>query len=660
MCGVAGIFDARGEGRATPERITAMTAALAHRGPDQRGLYVDDRVGLGHARLSIIDLMTGAQPIPNETRTAWIVLNGEIFNHPELRTWLEAKGHRFTTATDTEVLLHLYEEKGPACVDELNGQFAFAIWDAGRRALFLGRDRFGICPLYFAERSGMFVFASEIKSLLASGLLPPPVLDPRALDQVFTFWTTLAGTTVFAGIRELAPGYTLTVDAQGPTLRQYWDIPYRHADAFVRSNPAAVADEVKALLTDATRIRLRADVPVGSYLSGGLDSSGITALIARHFNRAVRTFGVRFEDEAFDEGAYQNEMAADLGVAHFELLAATGRIADAFPDAVLHGEAPVLRTASVPMFLLSRFVREKGLKVVCTGEGADEVFGGYDIFREALVRRFVLRRPGSIRRSRLFERLYPQIFRTARERSSLRQFMARGPQDVRDPFFSHRVRWTNTARIKQFFSKDLQTALAGYSATEELAGRLPADFAERDVLAKAMYLEDKLFLSQYLLTSQGDRMAMAHGVEIRPPYLDHRLIDLMAGVPPQWKILGLDEKHILKKAYKDVLPPSITRRTKHPYRAPIQKAFAGRLAAGRCGEALSEKAVREAGFFDPDKIGRLFRKLDAGESTSETEGMALAGILSTQLLAHEFVRVPPAPVERGWDVRIDHRTGRAA
>jgi asparagine synthase (glutamine-hydrolysing) len=662
MCGVAGIFDARGEGRPTPERITAMTAALAHRGPDQKGLYLDDRVGLGHARLSIIDLSTGAQPIPNETGTAWIVLNGEIYNYPELKTRLEAAGHRFTTTTDTEVLLHLYEDKGPSCVDELNGQFAFAVWDAGRQTLFLARDRFGICPLYYAEHEGMLLFASEIKSLLASGLLPAAALDPRALDQVFTFWTPLPGATVFAGIRELEPGHTLTVDRRGAAVRKYWDIPYRSADSYVRESPEAVADDVMALLMDATRIRLRADVPVGSYLSGGLDSSGITALIARHFNRDVRTFGVRFEEEVFDEGAYQNEMAAALGVGHRELRAGNALIAEAFPRVVRHCEVPVLRTAPVPMFLLSRFVREQGIKVVCTGEGADEVFGGYDIFREALVRRFVLRQPGSAGRPRLFERLYPQIFRTARERASLREFMSRGPRDPREPFFSHAVRWTNTARIKQFFSKDLQSALTGYSATAELETRLPAGFADRDTLAKAMYLEDKLFLSSYLLTSQGDRMAMANAVEIRPPYLDARIIDLMSRVPPHWKIRGLDEKHILKRAFKDVLPRSITGRTKHPYRAPIQQAFAGRLGAEVYGEALSEKAIRESGLFDPDKVGRLVRKVEAGESTSETEGMALAGILSTQLLEHDLVRAHPGQAAAGWrwDVYADKRAGRTA
>ena len=660
MCGVAGIFDVRGSGRATPARLEAMTAALAHRGPDQKGLYIDDQVGLGHARLSIIDLSTGAQPIHNEDRTAWIVLNGEIYNYPDLRRRLEANGHRFYTATDTEVLLHLYEDKGPDCVDELNGQFALAVWDGRRRTLWLARDHFGICPLYFAERDGALLFASEIKAILASGILPPATLDPKVLDQVFTFWTPLPGATVFAGVRELEPGHSLTVDAGGLKLRRYWDIPYRQPEAFVRTGPAAVADDVMTLLMEATRIRLRADVPVGSYLSGGLDSSGITALIARHFNRGVRTFGVSFDEAVFDERAYQAEMAAALGVEHHELRVGNALIAEAFPVVVRHAEAPVLRTAAAPMFLLSRLVREQGIKVVCTGEGADEVFGGYDIHREALVRRFVLRQPSSARRPRLFERLYPQIFRTARERASLREFMSRGPKDEAEPFFSHLVRWTNTSRIKQFFSRDLQGSLAGYAAVDELAARLPAGFAGRDALAKAMYLEDRLFLSGYLLTSQGDRMAMAHGVEIRPPYLDVRIIDLMARVPPHWKILGLDEKHILKKAFKTILPASITARTKHPYRAPIQQVFAGRLSQGDCGEALSEKALTEAGLFDPGKVALLAAKVDRGESRGEIEGMALAGILSTQLLVRDGLRPgPPRPAsEWHWDVHVDARTRR--
>ena len=244
MCGIAGIFDPRGEGRILEANIGTMVRALAHRGPDQKGLYLDRDIGLGHARLSILDLEGGAQPIPNEDGTIWIVLNGEIYNFPELRTRLENKGHRFATRTDTEVLVHLYEDMGPSCVDDLNGQFAFGIWDRKAKSLFLARDPLGICPLYYAEHRGLVLFASEIKAIFASNLVPPPDLDPKALDQVFTFWATLPGETSFNGIRELAPGHSLHLNPARRTLRRYWDIPYHPPEDYTPDHPRAISEEV--------------------------------------------------------------------------------------------------------------------------------------------------------------------------------------------------------------------------------------------------------------------------------------------------------------------------------------------------------------------------------------------------------------------------------
>jgi asparagine synthase (glutamine-hydrolysing) len=658
MCGIAGLFDTHGKKRVSDSPLRPMVGALHHRGPEQKGIYLDDAVGLGHARLSIIDLSSGGQPIHNEDRTVWIVLNGEIYNYRELRASLEARGHRFYTQTDTEVIVHAYEEKGLDCVLDFNGQFAFAVWDRSQRRLFLARDHFGICPLFFAESNGHFLFASEIKSLIASQLLPGPALEPRALDQIFTFWTTLPGATVFKDIYELKPGHTLTVTSQGRRLARYWDIPYHPPDSYSPDAPRRLSEQIMALLMDATKLRLRADVPVGSYLSGGLDSSGITALIARHFHPQVRTFGIRFQEADFDEGGFQNEMAAHLGVRHHELIASNARIGEAFQEVVWHCEKPILRTAPVPMFLLSRFVREQGIKVVCTGEGADEVFGGYDIFREALVRRFIRRRPDSAWRPRLLDHLYPQIFKSDREKAALRGFLLRDSTDVHDPLFSHVVRWATTARLKQLFSKDLQSAIGGYAALDELREILPPDFPRRDLLSKAQYLEDTIFLSGYLLSSQGDRMAMAHSVEIRPPYLDFRIADFMSRVSPLWKILGLDEKHILKKTFRPLLPESITRRTKQPYRAPIQQAFGDLFSGDFYGDLFSEKRTREIGLFDPLKTSNLYRKLASGTSVGETEGMALAGLASTHILHSQYIedfRSAARPVEK-WDICFDQRT----
>jgi asparagine synthase (glutamine-hydrolysing) len=484
-------------------------------------------------------------------------------------------------------------------------------------------------------------------------------LDPRALDQIFTFWTTLPGATVFRDIHELRPGHALTVGSQSRRLVKYWDIPYHPPDSYFPDGPRQISEQIMALLMDATKLRLRADVPVGSYLSGGLDSSGITALIARHFNAQVRTFGIRFPETDFDEGRFQNEMAAYLHVRHHELTAPNALIGEVFPEVVWHCEKPILRTAPVPMFLLSRFVRQQGIKVVCTGEGADEVFGGYDIFREALVRRFIRRRPDSACRPLLLDQLYPQIFKSDREKSAFRHFLLRDSTDIHDPLFSHIIRWNNTARVKQLFSKDLRSAIGGYSPIAELLEILPEDFRRRDPLSQAQYLEDTIFLSQYLLSSQGDRMAMAHSVEIRPPYLDRRIADFMSRVSPRWKILGLDEKHILKKAFRDVLPDSIRLRPKHPYRAPIQQAFGAQSRTDSFRDLFSEKRTRDIGLFDPAKTARLFHKLASGLSVSETEGMAIAGLASTHLLYSQYIegsRTAADPVGK-WDMYFDKRTG---
>ncbi|MBN2106600.1 MAG: asparagine synthase (glutamine-hydrolyzing) [Deltaproteobacteria bacterium] len=657
MCGLAAIYAKYNSGRNFAVTCGRMIAALRYRGPDQTGLYCSSTAALAHARLSIIDLTTGAQPIHNEDQSVWIVLNGEIYNYLELRKVLERKGHRFYTNTDTEVIVHSYEENGIECLKDFNGQFAFALWDTAKQRLFCARDRLGICPLFYAQHDGMYLVASEIKALTAAGILPSPEIDLRALDQVFTLWTTLPGGTIFKNIYEVKPGHVLIIDKRAHRQHRYWDIPFVPAEALAGKPLDALCEEMMALLMDATRLRLRADVPVGAYLSGGLDSSGITALIARHFNPQVQTFGIRFQERDFDEGDYQNLMAEHLGVEHRELAADNELIAEAFPAVVWHAEKPLLRTAPVPMFLLARFVQQQGIKVVCTGEGADEVFGGYDIFREALVRRFIARQPHSAVRPLLLEQLYPQIFKNERQKAAFRNFILQHASDMGSPLSSHLIRWENTSRIKRFFSKELTDTVGSCSAIEQCAQQLPEDFHKRDMLSRAQYLEDTIFLSGYLLSSQGDRMAMAHSVEIRPPYLDHRLFEFMSGVEPHWKVLGIHEKHLLKKVFRGMLPASITQRTKHPYRAPIQQSFNAAARSGYVRDLLSEQELNKNKFFDHSKVQALLKKVAAGASTSETEGMALVGLLSTQLLYQQFIqgngRLDDTPL--CWDLYFDKR-----
>jgi asparagine synthase (glutamine-hydrolysing) len=641
VCGITGFLNFSNNGADAAEQLQRMVSILHHRGPDECGMYLDDCIALGHARLSIIDLSTGQQPLHNEDQTLWIVFNGEIFNYPELRKDLEVSGHCFYTRSDTEVLLHLYEEKGVSCLQELNGQFAFAIWDSKKKRLFLARDRVGIRPLHYTFHNSSFYFASEIKSIFASNKVPREI-NPYALEQIFTLWTPLPGKTVFQHISELKPGHYAVVSEGSFAENKYWDIPYYPPDDQLTDNPQELSQAVGDLLKDAVRIQLRSDVPVGTYLSGGLDSSGISALVAKHFNADVRTFGIRFEEPNFDEGVFQQQMSSFLQVKHSELFVSNDDIAHAFSRLIWSCEKPLLRTAPAPLFLLSGFVRASGLKVVLTGEGADEIFGGYDIFKEALLRRFLARQPQSAFRRLPFEYLYPDIFKSERARKSLALFFGASPNAEQNPFFSHSVRWGNTSRSKVFFSTGLRQAIGDYNVYDDLKSLLPDDFTQRDCLAKAQYLEMIIFLSNYLLSSQGDRVAMAHSLEIRVPFLDHRMIEFMAKVPPVWKILGLNEKFLLKKYFRGILPEIIVRRTKHPYRAPIQQSLCASSARDNIKAHLSEDALKQSDLFDPARVKHLLNKMYMNKSLSEVDGMALAGIYSSQLLYSQYIENWPA------------------
>jgi asparagine synthase (glutamine-hydrolysing) len=633
-----------------------MTGALSHRGPDESGLYLDDIVGFGHARLSIVDLSTGTQPLHNEDGTIWIVYNGEVFNYPELRKKLLERGHVFYTTTDTEVILHLYEEKGPACLADLNGQFALAIWNSITRELFLARDRLGIRPLHYTVQGGNFLFASEIKAIFMHGDISRN-LDPEALEQVFTFWTTLPGRTVFREIRELPPGHFMRVASGEVSVRRYWDIPFSLPQEQLKSPVGEICERIGDLLKDAVRIRLRADVPVGSYLSGGLDSSGISEMVRRSIRDNLRTFSIRFEAEKFDESPYIDQMVSALKSDHTDMRAGSDQIGQSFPDVLWHCEKPLLRTAPVPLYLLSREVRNSGVKAVLTGEGADEVFGGYDIFRETIVRKFWSRRPDSKYRPALLARLYPDIFDDPRILPALRSFFAMGIDHPEDPLFSHIVRWQNTRRTRAFFSEDLKNATGKYNVYDELRGHLPGSFSLWDPLSRAQYLEMAIFMSNYLLSSQGDRPAMAHSVEIRLPFLDYRLVEFMGKVPPKVKIVGLKEKFLLKRCFRGMLPDTILDRPKHPYRAPIRDSLLNRNVP-RIREALSDRSMRDANLFSMPKVGMLLKKLETVPRASEVDEMALAGIVSSQLIYEQFVsRFPTMPTRAiSPNILVDRRS----
>jgi asparagine synthase (glutamine-hydrolysing) len=636
MCGIVGVLDWSGERPPDAVLLRRMLGIIRHRGPDEFGLYVDRRAGIGCARLSILDLCTGQQPIRNEDGSLWIVFNGEVYNHPELRVDLERAGHRFSTRTDTEVILHLYEDRGPECLHLLNGQFAIAIWDTGRGELFLARDRLGVRPLFYALFPRGLIFASEMKALFLDPRLEAR-LAPQALAQTFTFWAPLAPRTVFEDVLELPPGHYMQVSADAHTLTRYWHLTFPEAGDEEPISEDEAAEQLQALLSDATRLRLRADVPVGSYLSGGLDSTLITALIRQHTPEALRTFSVNFEEPAFDERSHQVVANILLSTAHRRTMCSNADIGRVFPDVVWHAEAPLLRTSPAPMYLLSRLVHECDTKVVLTGEGADELLGGYNIYKEDKVRRFWAREPESHWRPLLLRRLYPYVADLSRGGDAyLQAFFREGLTAVDQVGYSHRIRWRNTTRLQRLFSTELRGTLDGYDPVAEFLTSLDGALLRCSPLAQAQFIEIAAFMSPYLLSSQGDRVMAANSVEGRFPFLDHRVIAFCSRLPPRLKIRGLREKYILKKSARELLSPQIWQRRKQPYRAPIHPAFFGEPLE-YVETLLSPQPLRSVGVFDPDAVARLMRKCQAGVRVSEGDDMALVGILSTQLLHHLFV-----------------------
>lgn len=639
MCGLAGYCGTDFAPEQGQALLHAMTDRIAHRGPDASGVWAAPGIGLGHRRLSIVGLADGQQPMGLEGPDLMLAYNGEIFNFVELRAELEARGRVFRTGSDTEVLLHLYAEHGVDCLEKLNGDFAFALWDGARRRLFLARDRVGVRPLFYARRSGALYFASEIKALLAVPGIEAEI-DPYALDEIFTLWAPLAPLTGFQGILEVPPGHFMVVENGQTRIQRYWDFEFPDmADGSDARSEDAMAEEVLALLDDATRIRMRADVPVGAYLSGGLDSAITAALAQRHTSQKLSTFSVGFDSPEHDETEFQNIMAAALGTDHRSISCSNDDIAASFPAVIAHTERPIVRTAPAPLFRLSGLVRDNGIKVVLTGEGADEVFAGYDIFKEDKVRRFAARQPGSARRPLLFKRLYPYLPGLQNQSADyLTAFFGVTPDLLTDPLASHRPRFRSTSAAKIFFSGDLRATLAGYDAAAALAETLPHRFGRWHPQHQAQYLESRYLLPGYILSSQGDRMAMAHGIEGRFPFLDHRLMALAAKLPPRLTLKGLVEKHILRRATRHLLPEAISNRTKQPYRAPDSQAFATANAPDYVGECLSPEAIAETGLFNPQAVAKLVAKAGTSGVEGFRDNTAYVGVLSTQIWHREFAR----------------------
>ncbi|MFL5818871.1 MAG: asparagine synthase (glutamine-hydrolyzing) [Conexibacter sp.] len=631
MCGIAGIVRRSDPGALIElDALRRMAGALRHRGPDGWGLAREAGAGLVSTRLAIFDVPGGWQPMRGE-RGSLLVYNGEVYNHPELRSQL---GGEFATTSDTEVVLRLLERDGLRALDRLNGQFAIAWWQPEERRLTLVRDRFGVRPLHWAGLSdGGIAFASEAKALFASGeVVAEP--DLRGIDEVFTTWGARAPRTAFRGIAQLPPGGVLVWErGEVVARRTWWEPAYEQG-------PAPGAEELPELLADAVRLRLRADVPVGTYLSGGLDSSLITALAQQASDHELRTFSVAFHDARYDERSFQQQVAQALGTRHHVVEIGPREIADGFRDAVAHAEAPLIRTAPVPLMLLARATREHGITVVATGEGADELFWGYDLFKETAVRELHARNPA--RATALLERLYPYLDVPADRRGPAwaRSFFDAG--STGDPLFSHRPRIAATRIVRAFYRPEVVHALAsdGGDPLARLRADLPPAFARWSALERAAYLELTTLLAPNLLAAQGDRVAMAHGVEGRFPFLDHRVFEHSVRLPPERKLgPGLCEKAELRSLAAKLLPAEVAARTKQPYRAPEVAPFFGEHAPGWVEERLEARALDDVGLFDSVRVDGLLRRCRTGKASGFREAMALVGILSTQVWHERFCGV---------------------
>jgi asparagine synthase (glutamine-hydrolysing) len=636
VCGIAGALSLDA-GPAPSFDADAVARRLRHRGPDGQGVRRLGPVTLLHTRLSVIDLAMGSQPLCNEDETVWVVFNGEIFNYLELRQELQALGHVFRTRSDTETLVHAYEQWGDDFVTRLNGQFAIALWDARRRRLLLIRDRVGIRPLFVRQLGNALYFASEVKALALCGG-GPLRFDPRGIAQVFTLWSAVGSRTPFAGVSAIPAGHMLCVESGEQRTKRYWDWEFPASGELRRVSLPEAAAELRELLADATRLQLRSDVPVGAYLSGGLDSSGLVALVKRNAGVELQTFSVTFEDAEFDESAHQIAMARFLGTTHHSVACDSQTIADAFPKLIWHLETPVLRTAPAPLLVLSRLVRERGFKVVLTGEGADEVFGGYDLFKEAKLRRFWARQPSSTARPALFDRLYPWLRNSpVAHRSFARSFFGQDLEATLSPAYGHLTRWATTRRTHAFFSDEWRTELGDWRPESELIEGMPPASSGWEGLARDQYVEAHSLMSGYLLSSQGDRVAMANSVEGRVPYLDYRVVEFANRLPARLKLRGLRDKAVLREALAPLLPGDIVARPKQPYRAPDSASFFARDNE-YVRYQLSPARLKQAGIFSPSAVERLSEKCRSGQAIGFADNMAFVGILSTMILEEQFLQ----------------------
>lgn len=643
MCGIAGFFNSQRNPLEHESIIRDMLSTILFRGPDEVGYYINDQVGFGTTRLSIIDLSTGSQPICDASERYWIAYNGEVYNYLELRRELEALGRTFRTGSDTEVVLQAWIEWGFDSLARLNGGYAFCIYDAVESSMVLVRDRFGKRPLFYATAGNTVLFGSEMKTF--SGWPGWQFQwDRQALQTVFTCWTPLPDDGCYQGVKQVMPGSCVYLKPNGQSYRKrYWH-PQLNPAPFTGTKDEAM-ECIKTLLMDSVRLRLRSDVEVGTYLSGGIDSAVVTRLAQNYTNKRIHTFSVAFGDSAdYDESGYQTRLSEALGTDHHVLRVSLDEIAKAFPDALNHCEIPLFRTAFVPLFMLSDAVRRSGIKVVLTGEGADEAFLGYDIFKEA----YLLQNWSQMtapERSEFITGMYPYLKHfTAANARFLVPIYERHSGEPDRWNLSHSLRFSNSSLSTRL----LQPAANG---EERLLRHLETEHANVfrwNAVQRAQLLELETLLCGYLLSSQGDRSTLGHSVENRCPFLDYRVLEFAASLPLSMRLAnGLKEKQILKDTFAALLPAEISARSKQPYRAPDAVSFLSSASKHDfIDAALAPSELSKIEVLDTSTCLRFVDMLRAKpvDKISQAENQAFVLLLSISLLNNSFV-------ERGRDFR---------
>ena len=596
MCGIAGFVDAAPDGRPDVSLVHRMCEVIRHRGPDDEGIHVEPGVGLGMRRLSIIDLAGGRQPIANETGTIRVVFNGEIYNYRELRAELEALGHSFRTSSDTESIVHAYEQWGVDSFARLRGMFAIALWDRPERTLLLARDRAGQKPLHFAERDRRLYFGSEIKSLLAAGAVEPR-LDLQALDHYLAFLYTPPDASIFAGVRRLPPGHYLRWRLGRIDVRPYWRIA---PDETFAGSEAEAVEALRGVLQDSVRSHMVSDVPLGAFLSGGVDSSAIVGMMAQASSRPVKTFSIGFDDPEFDELDHARTVARHFGTDHHECVVRPDGLG-ILDDLIGHFDEPFADSSAIPTWYVSEVAR-RHVTVVLSGDGGDELFGGYDRYlphpRVAAFDRLAV--PGARTAAGL---LWPVLPHGTRGKNFLRH-VARGPEGR---YLDSLVMFKADER-EALYSGDIRAAVV-----TDAEARLSEHFDRFDRLpheSRMMRFDFETYLPEDVLTKV-DRMSMAHSIETRVPLLDNRVIDFAAALPASFKIRDGRRKHVLKQALQSLLPDSILARRKQGFGIPLGRWFQGGLT-DLFSDVLDAPRTRQRGYFEHGFVSRLLREHASG------------------------------------------------